>query len=322
MATAERFLVSNMWEAVPARDVKPEFIAGTDRFWYVFKTTKATDYYLVTPSKKSVQHLFDKREFVAALTKITGKPYDERHLKLFPRFADDGKSFMLDIDGKRIRYDLATKKCQEEQLPKREPYKAPNRRQQMMKYSKNSTIAAYCKGHDLYIEQLAERHKFIDLSRVGIFGHSGGGFMSATALMTYPDFYKVAVASSGNHDNNMFHLEWGETFHGVKQEVVRGDTVFKCKIPTNLELAKNLKGHLLLVTGDKDNNVHPGHTYRLADALIKAGKQFDMLVLPGQGHLYKGAAADYWRRRIWLYFMRHLHGRTESDDYIDMDFKK
>lgn len=666
LATAERFLVSNMWEAVPARDVKPEFIAGTDRFWYVYKTTKSTDYYLVTPSKKSVQPLFDKHKFVAALTKITGKPYDERHLKLFPRFADDGKSFMLDIDGKRIRYDLATKKCQEEKLPKREPYKAPDRRQQMMKYSKDSTIAAYCLGHDLYIdrqgkttrltsdgcdlysysddarnrednisttkgawvgdshylyilrddrrgmgtlptvssvsgghprlvtsltggddfaipgdkhvaqyeltivdadkatakkvkldkwkdqkikilystkdnrhlyvqrtrrtcdeldvcridlgtgnvsvvlheeckpyfsdrlqsimfinddrqfiwwsertghghfylynadgqlirqltegewvaerivrfdekrqelffighgkekgvnpyfssfystrlahgsktklltpenadhnitlspsgryfvdnysrvdlapasvlrdsegrlishladadltrlyalgwkmpepftvkaadgetdlygvmwkpndfdpsrrypiisyvypgpqqealptafsttgdhncalaqlgfivinighrggspmrglkyrtygygnlrdypladdkhaiEQLAERHKFIDLSRVGIFGHSGGGFMSATALMTYPDFYKVAVASSGNHDNNMFHLEWGETFHGVKQEVVRGDTVFKCKIPTNLELAKNLKGHLLLV---------------------------------------------------------------------------
>ena len=130
--------------------------------------------------------------------------------------------------------------------------------------------------------------------------------MAATALMTYPDFYKAAVASSGNHDNNIFHKEWGETFHGVKQQVVRGDTVFSCKIPTNLGLAKNLKGHLLLVTGDEDNNVHPGHTLRLANALIKAGKHFDMLVLPGQGHLYKGEGAEYWRRRIWFHFAKYL----------------
>ena len=168
------------------------------------------------------------------------------------------------------------------------------------------------------IEQLAARHPYIDLSRVGIFGHSGGGFMAATALMTYPDFYKAAVASSGNHDNNIFHKEWGETFHGVKQEVVRGDTVFSCKIPTNLDLAKNLKGHLLLVTGDEDNNVHPGHTLRLANALIKAGKRFDMLMLPGQGHLYKGEGADYWRRRIWFHFVKYLLHDGSADYYTDM----
>lgn len=173
------------------------------------------------------------------------------------------------------------------------------------------------------IEQLAARHAYIDLSRVGIFGHSGGGFMAATALMTYPDFYKAAVASSGNYDNNIFHKEWGETFHGVKQQVVRGDTVFSCKIPTNLGLAKNLKGHLLLVTGDEDNNVHPGHTLRLANALIKAGKHFDMLVLPGQGHLYKGEGAEYWRRRIWFHFAKYLLHDGSSDYYTDMrEYKK
>lgn len=738
-AEAERFMVSNMWKAVPARDVKAEYIGGSDRFWYVFKTTKGTEYYLADPRRKTVKPLFDKEKLAAGIAAITHKTYDANNLTVFPRFAPDGKSFLMDIDGKRIRYDMTAQNCREERLPKRQPYKAPDRRQQMMKHTKDSTIAAYCMGHDLYIErggkatritadgcdlfsysddarnrpdnifttcgtwvgdshlmyvlredhrgvgtlptvssvsgrprlvtsmtgcndfampgdknvvqyeltlvdadkatakkvalakwkdqkikvlyttrdnrylylqrtrrtcdeldlcrvdlatgslsvvlheeckpyfsdrmqsitfingdrqfiwwsertgyghfylynadgtlvrqltggnwmaeriirfdekrqelmfiahgreqgvnpyfsylystrlakgsriklltpenadhnialspsgryfvdnysrvdlapasvlrdsegrlvshladadltalyamgwkmpepftvkaadgetdlygvmwkpndfdpsrsypiisyvypgpqhealptsftatgdhncalaqlgfivinlghrggsplrslkyrtygygnlrdypladdkcaieQLAARHKFIDLSRVGIFGHSGGGFMSATALMTYPDFYKVAVASSGNHDNNMFHQEWGETFHGVSQEVVRGDTVFKCRIPTNLELAKNLKGHLLLITGDEDNNVHPGHTFRLADALIKAGKQFDMLVLPGQGHLYKGAAADYWRRRIWMYFVRHLQGDAGVDSLIDLDFK-
>ncbi len=170
------------------------------------------------------------------------------------------------------------------------------------------------------LEQLARCHAFIDVNRVGIFGHSGGGFMSAAALMTYPNFYKVAIAMSGNHDNHIYNQAWVETFNGIKETKDKnGNTVFKLDVATNMELAKNLKGHLLLVTGDADDNVHPAHTLRLVNALIEAGKQFDMYVLPGQHHQYKGAADTFMRRKIWFYFGKYLLGDDSCDGYIDMN---
>ena len=173
------------------------------------------------------------------------------------------------------------------------------------------------------LEQLAHRYSFIDISRVGIFGHSGGGFMAAAALMTYPDFYKAAVAMSGNHDNRIYNQSWVETFNGIKEtKDKQGNTVFKLDVATNMELAKNLKGHLLLVTGDADDNVHPAHTLRLVNALIESGKQFDMYVLPGQHHQYKGAADIFMRRKIWFYFGKYLLGDSSCDGYIDMDAYK
>lgn len=170
------------------------------------------------------------------------------------------------------------------------------------------------------LEQLARRHAFIDINRVGIFGHSAGGFMSAAALMTYPNFYKVAIAMSGNHDNHIYNQAWVETFNGIKETKDKnGNTVFKLDVATNMELAKNLKGHLLLVTGDADDNVHPAHTLRLVNALIEAGKQFDMYMLPGQHHQYKGAADTFMRRKIWFYFGKYLLGDDSCDGYIDMN---
>lgn len=169
------------------------------------------------------------------------------------------------------------------------------------------------------LQQISRRYSFIDSTKVGIFGHSGGGFMSATALMTYPDFYKAAVASSGNYDNNIFHLEWAETFHGVTQRVKGNDTIFTCRVPTTMELVSGLKGHLLLVTGDEDTNVHPANTLRLANALIQANKKFELLVLPGQGHLYRSAASDYWRRSIWFHFAKYLLGDDSADFFTGME---
>lgn len=157
------------------------------------------------------------------------------------------------------------------------------------------------------VEQLADRHRFIDIDRVGIYGHSGGGFMSTAAMLVYPDFFKVAVSSSGNHENDVYNQNWSEKHHGVK-ETVKGDTItFEYTIERNSELARNLKGHLLLTTGDIDNNVHPAGTLRMADALIKANKRFDFFIFPGQRHGY-GNMSDYW---FWLraeYFVRHLLG--------------
>jgi dipeptidyl aminopeptidase/acylaminoacyl peptidase len=262
------------------------------------------------------------------------------------------------------------------------------------------------------IEQLAARHAFIDIDRVGIYGHSGGGFLSAAAVLQKPynEFFKVAVASAGNHDNNIYNDNWSETYHGLKlvpadaaakdgkeppkktisrsrpwddeddpqdkkgdlkssatksevkkaeekksgtktmdtkqsgskkddakkddtkkgdlkksdakEEVKKGDMKadgkseakkdatppkmkFEIKVPTNAELAANLKGHILLVHGDMDNNVHPANTMRLVDALIKANKRFDMLILPGKAHGFADYQ-PYFTQRMWEFFAEHL----------------
>jgi len=207
----------------------------------------------------------------------------------------------------------------------------------------------YALPDDKYsLEQLADRYNFIDITKVGIYGHSGGGFMSTAAILTYPDFYTAAVSSAGNHDNNIYNLWWGETHNGVKEvtktvkkktddtKKVEGtktgepdypaDTVkketetitkFEAKVKPNQELAKNLKGHLLLVHGDIDNNVHPGNSIRVADALISAGKRFDFMVMPGQRHGF-GNYSKYFERMMWYYFSEHLLGdyRNNVEIYL------
>lgn len=153
--------------------------------------------------------------------------------------------------------------------------------------------------HVAGLRQLARRHPWMDLSRVGIHGHSGGGFASTRAILTYPDFYKVAVSSSGNHDQRIYHAGWGERYQGYP----RADNYAGLD---NASLAGNLRGKLLLVHGDADDNVHPAHTLALAKALIEADKDFDLLILPGQNHAFKGRAKDYLVRRRWEYFVRNL----------------
>jgi dienelactone hydrolase len=255
------------------------------------------------------------------------------------------------------------------------------------------------------IEELAARYSFMDVERVGIYGHSGGGFLSAAALLQKPynDFFKVAVASAGNHDNNIYNDNWSERYHGLKEiaaeakdakdgkkdippakpwddegdpqdkgtakssdsksdvkkseekksdakavetkrseskdgakkedtrkaemktadaktekgELKKDDKAtakkedgppkvkYEIKVPTNAELAANLKGHLLLVHGDMDNNVHPANTLRLVDALIKANKRFDMLILPGKSHGFADEQ-PYFTQRMWEYFAEYL----------------
>ncbi len=195
------------------------------------------------------------------------------------------------------------------------------------------------------IEQVAARHAYVDLDKVGIFGHSGGGFMTAAAMLLppYNDFFKVGWSESGNHDNNIYNQNWSEWNHGVRI-VAKGDTSararagsagaagrrgpgdgvgatrevvedsvnqdsvrFSIKVPTNEELAGNLKGNLALATGDLDNNVHPGNTVRLASALIKANKRFDFFIYPGQPHGYRDTA-PYNQRMLMEYFGEHLLG--------------
>ena len=170
--------------------------------------------------------------------------------------------------------------------------------------------------HKYAIEQLANRHSFIDIDKVGIHGHSGGGFMSTAAMCQYPDFFKAAVSCAGNHDNTIYNRWWSETHHGVKEQISeKGDTTFVYKIATNPQIAKNLKGHLLLIHGDIDNNVHPGNTMRVVDALIRAGKRFDMLMLPQQRHGF-GDMNEYFYWRLVDYFSEHLKGKSEK--FVDI----
>jgi dipeptidyl-peptidase 4 len=172
-------------------------------------------------------------------------------------------------------------------------------------------------------EQLAARYPFIDISRVGIWGHSGGGFMSTAAILQYPDFFKAAWSESGNHDNNVYNHFWSEKYHGVREETQKdGTEKFIYEIDKNSEIAKNLKGHLMLTTGDMDDNVSMVNTMRVADALIKANKRFDMLVFPGMRHSYM-PINSYVIMRRGDFFARWLLGADEEEaDIRELQLEK
>ncbi len=162
------------------------------------------------------------------------------------------------------------------------------------------------------MKQLARRYPWIDIDRAGIYGHSGGGFATADAMFRYPDFFKVGISESGNHDNRDYEDDWGEKYQGLLEKKADGSTNYDGQ--ANQLLAKNLKGHLLLAHGTMDNNVPPYNTLLVVDALIKANKDFDLLMLPNQAHGY-GAESNYMTRRRWDYFVRYLLGANPPKEY-------
>jgi len=161
------------------------------------------------------------------------------------------------------------------------------------------------------IKQLAKEYTWIDSTRVGIWGHSGGGFASTRALLTYPDFYSVAVSQAGNHDNRNYADEWGEKYHGVLVKNEDGTTNYDSQ--ANQLIVENLKGKLLLAHGTTDTNVPPYNTLVVAEALIKANKDFDMLMLPNRSHGF--AKEPYMMRKRWDYFVKHLIGVTPPKEF-------
>jgi dipeptidyl aminopeptidase/acylaminoacyl peptidase len=162
------------------------------------------------------------------------------------------------------------------------------------------------------MKQLAARYPWIDLDRVGIYGHSGGGYATADAMFRYPDFFKVGISESGNHDNRVYEDDWGERYHGLLTRDSSGKTNYDDQ--ANQNIAKNLKGHLLLAHGTMDDNVPPNNTLLVVEALIKANKDFDLLMLPNQRHGY-GSASNYMTRRRWDYFTRYLLGVEPPKNY-------
>ena len=165
--------------------------------------------------------------------------------------------------------------------------------------------------HVAAVKQLGARYPWIDLDRVGIYGHSGGGFASTDAILRYPDFYKVAVSTSGNHDNRSYHAAYAEKYQGLLvRDTLKGTDNYANQV--NASMAGNLKGKLFLMTGDMDDNVHPAMTLQVANALIAANKTFDFLVLPNRAH---NLSEPYVIRRRWDYFVEHLMGMKPPPDY-------
>ena len=162
------------------------------------------------------------------------------------------------------------------------------------------------------MRELARRYPWVDTTRAGIWGHSGGGFLTADAMFRYPDFFKAGIAESGNHDQRLYEDDWGERYQGLLVRDADGTDNYDAE--ANQLLAKNLKGHLLLAHGTMDDNVPPDNTMIVVDALIRANKDFDLLMIPNAAHGY-GAASNYMTRRRWDYFVTHLLGATPPKEY-------
>ncbi|WP_445665234.1 DPP IV N-terminal domain-containing protein [Fodinibius sp. AD559] len=171
------------------------------------------------------------------------------------------------------------------------------------------------------IRQLADRHSWIDTTRVGIWGHSGGGFASTRAILEYPDFYKVAVSGAGNHDNRNYEADWGEKWHGLleKKENIDKDELGLYEQGDNYDkqanqlLAENLEGKLLIAHGLMDDNVPPTNTLLMVDALIKADKDFDLMVFPNASHGFGNSR--YFMNMRWDYFVKHLKGISPPEEF-------
>jgi len=162
------------------------------------------------------------------------------------------------------------------------------------------------------IKQLANKYGYLDLDRVGVWGHSGGGFATASAMFNYPEFYKVGISESGNHDSRNYEDDWGERYIGLMKVDEEGKSNYDDQ--ANAVLAENLQGKLMLAHGGLDDNVPPYNTYLVVDALIKANKDFDLVIFPNARHGY-GNDSNYMMRKRWDYFVTHLMGATPPKEF-------
>ena len=162
------------------------------------------------------------------------------------------------------------------------------------------------------IKELAATRPYMDLNRVGVWGHSGGGFATAAAMFRYPDFYKVGISESGNHDNRNYEDDWGERYIGLLKTGANGKSNYDDQ--ANQNFAARLKGKLLLAHGGMDDNVPPSNTYLVIQALEKANKDFDLIIFPNARHGY-GEDSYYMMRRRWDYFVKNLLGATPPEEF-------
>jgi dipeptidyl aminopeptidase/acylaminoacyl peptidase len=161
------------------------------------------------------------------------------------------------------------------------------------------------------MKELASRYPWVDIDRAGIYGHSGGGFATAGAMFRYPDFFKVGVAQAGNHDNRNYEDDWGEKWQGLLENQSSGTSNYDNQ--ANQLVAHQLKGKLLLAHGTMDSNVPPSNTLLVVNELIRANKDFDLILFPNRGHGF--GSEPYMMRRRWDYFVTHLLGAVPPPGY-------
>src|SRR5262245_51952845 len=161
------------------------------------------------------------------------------------------------------------------------------------------------------MQQLAAKYPWIDIDRAGIYGHSGGGYATAAAMFRFPDFFKVGVSQAGNHDNRVYEDDWAEKWQGLLKSNADGTTNYDNQ--ANQLVAKNLKGKLLLAHGTMDSNVPPTNTLLVVNELIKANKDFDLIMFPNRGHGF--GSEPYMVRRRWDYFVKYLLGAEPPKEY-------
>lgn len=162
------------------------------------------------------------------------------------------------------------------------------------------------------MQQLAQKYAYIDINRAGIWGHSGGGFATAAAMFRYPDFFKVGISESGNHENRNYEDDWGERYIGLLTKDANGKSNYEDQ--ANQNFAKNLKGKLMLAHGMMDDNVPPYNTLLVVEALEKANKDYDLVIFPNSPHGY-GPYSAYMMRRRWDYFVKNLLGAEAPKEY-------
>ena len=163
------------------------------------------------------------------------------------------------------------------------------------------------------LKQLQQKYAYLDLDKVGIWGHSGGGYATSSAMFNYPDFYKVGISESGNHENRNYEDDWGERYIGLDVKGSNGKSIYEPQ--ANQVNAKNLKGHLLIAHGNMDDNVPASNTLLVVEALEKANKDFDLIIFPNQRHGY-GDDSYYMMRRRWDYFVKNLMDATPPKEFI------
>ncbi len=162
------------------------------------------------------------------------------------------------------------------------------------------------------IRQLSNEYNYIDTNKVGVWGHSGGGFATAAAMFRYPDFFKVGISESGNHDNRNYEDDWGERYIGLETKDASGTSNYEAQ--ANENYAKNLKGKLMLAHGMMDDNVPSSNTMLVVEALEKANKDYDLVIFPNSRHGY-GQYSFYMMRKRWDYFVKNLAGKEPPKDY-------
>ncbi len=340
--------------------IYPHFINDTDCFWYKIRTGEGLAFYLVDPVKKVHKELFDMPELLAQMGLLTNKAYTSISLEYIGlKFSKDGKKVSFSHDGYYFEYNLQTGKLRIVFNEVDKPYfdyVMPqtyylNDADEILYRSERTGFGHFYlyDGKTGKQKRAVTKGEFVTGEIIRVDATKREMYLYAYGREKGVDpYYKMAyrvnldkpgielltpenashtihISPSGNHDNRIYNTDWIEMHNGVEEKIVKNNSAdsvcFKpLKIQTNVEIAKNCQGHLLLVTGMMDDNVHPAQTFRMARALMDAGINFDMIALPISTHSLMGSENEYFLFKMRNHFAKYLLGDFSGEDF--MRFKK